>query len=62
MESYHLEQRLIFSSTTTLLRSNTDIDPHSLTQYTNTLWDIEESISFNKVSIKVNGGICTSRH
>ncbi len=29
MEGYHLKQRLIVSSTTTMLISNPDIDPHS---------------------------------
>ncbi len=44
MESCHLEQRLIFSITSTLLRSNPDIDPQSLSHYTNTFWDIEACI------------------
>lgn len=37
MDSCHLKQRLIFSIASTLLRSNPDIDPQSLTHYTKTL-------------------------
>lgn len=49
IDGCHLEQRLIFSTASTLLRSNPDIDPQSLylnkkKYYTNPLWDIEACI------------------